>query len=90
MSTKRRPRRVRVTTYAFAKANGQECSTQTMCRVLDVAPSGYYQWLKQPLSDGAIEDGRLLRQWCKTGLNGALLPHRRSGPPLDSNHLTPK
>ena len=32
-----------------------------MCRVLEVAPSGYYQWLKQPLSDRAVEDARLLR-----------------------------
>jgi putative transposase len=34
---------------------------QALCRVLDVAPSGYYAWLKQPLSDRALEDVRLLR-----------------------------
>ena len=29
--------------------------------MLDVAPSGYYAWLKQPLSNRAKEDARLLR-----------------------------
>ena len=32
-----------------------------MCRVLGVAPSGYYAWLMQPLSNRAQEDARLLR-----------------------------
>jgi putative transposase len=32
-----------------------------MCRVLGVAPSGYYAWLQQPLSNRAQEDARLLR-----------------------------
>ena len=32
-----------------------------MCRILEVAPSGYYDWLKQPLSNRAQEDARLLR-----------------------------
>ena len=32
-----------------------------MCRILEVAPSGYYEWLKQPLSNRAQEDARLLR-----------------------------
>jgi putative transposase len=31
-----------------------------MCRVLG-APSGYYQWVKHPLSNRAIEAARLLR-----------------------------
>ena len=30
------------------------------CRVLDVAPSGYYDWLKQPVSNRAKEDARLI------------------------------
>ena len=34
---------------------------QTMCRVLEVAPSGYYDWLVQPISNRAQEDARLLR-----------------------------
>jgi len=32
-----------------------------MCRVLAVAPSGYYEWLQQPISNRAQEDARLLR-----------------------------
>jgi putative transposase len=32
-----------------------------MCRVLGVAPSGYYKWVKQPTSNRAQEDARLLR-----------------------------
>ena len=60
MSTKRRTGRVRAT-YAFIKAHGEEYTTQTMCRVLEVAPSGYYEWLKHPLSNRAVEDARLLR-----------------------------
>jgi putative transposase len=31
-----------------------------MCRILRVHRSGYYAWLRQPLSDRAIEDQRLL------------------------------
>ena len=31
-----------------------------MCRVLEVAPSGFYAWIYKPLSDHAIEDERLL------------------------------
>jgi len=31
-----------------------------MCRVLGVAPSGYYEWLQEPLSNRAREDARLL------------------------------
>lgn len=32
-----------------------------MCRALEIAPSGYYKWLKHPISDRAQEDARLLR-----------------------------
>ncbi|WP_425468409.1 IS3 family transposase [Parahaliea aestuarii] len=32
-----------------------------MCCLLEVAPSGYYAWLKNPKSDRAKEDARLLR-----------------------------
>jgi len=32
-----------------------------MCRVFKLHPSGFYAWLKEPLSDRAIEDQRLLK-----------------------------
>src|SRR5690242_8954440 len=31
-----------------------------MCRVLQVARSGFYQWVQKPMSDRALEDERLL------------------------------
>jgi putative transposase len=31
-----------------------------MCRLLDVSRSGFYEWLRNPLSDRALEDQRLL------------------------------
>jgi hypothetical protein len=42
------PGRVR-TTYEFIKANRDKHSVEAMCRILEVAPSGYYDWLKQPI-----------------------------------------
>jgi putative transposase len=47
--------------YEFIKGHRNEYSIQMMCRVLDVAPSGYYEWLHQPISNRAQEDARLLR-----------------------------
>lgn len=49
------------TIYEFIKKNRRQFSVQMMCRVLGVAPSGYYLWLQQPLSNRAQEDTRLLR-----------------------------
>ena len=60
MSTKRNAGRVR-STYEFIKASRHTYSVQLMCRALGVAPSGYYAWLVQPLSNRAREDARLLR-----------------------------
>ena len=61
MSTKTISGRVRQT-YKFVKAHRGEYSAQIMCRVLfGVAPSGYNEWLKQPISNRAKEDTRLLR-----------------------------
>ena len=54
------PGRIR-STYAFIKAHRDRYSVEVMCRVLEVAPSGYYDWLKQPISNRAQEDARLLR-----------------------------
>jgi len=47
--------------YAFIKAHREQYSVQMMCRVLEVAVSGYYEWLKQPISNHDQEDARLLR-----------------------------
>lgn len=60
MSTKTSAGRVRQI-YKFIELHKAEYSVQAMCRVLDVAPSGYYAWLQQPISSRAIEDVRLLR-----------------------------
>ena len=60
MSTKPSTGRVR-SAYEFIKAHRDQYSAQTMCRVLGVAPSGYYAWLQQPISNRAQEDARLLR-----------------------------
>lgn len=54
------PGRVR-SAYEFFKAHRDQCSVQMMCRVLEVAPSGYYEWVLQPVSNRAQEDAPLLR-----------------------------
>ena len=48
--------------YAFIRDHQREFSIQAMCRVLKVHRSGFYAWLKKPLSDRAIEDQRLLKR----------------------------
>jgi putative transposase len=52
--------RVRAT-YGFIKAQRKTYSVERLCHVLNVAPSGYYAWLQQPLSNRAQEDARLVR-----------------------------
>lgn len=47
--------------YQFIEAHRHQHPVQLMCRVLGVAPSGYYEWLKHPISNRAQEDARLLR-----------------------------
>ncbi len=59
MSTKLSAGRVR-STYEFIKTNRNSYRVQAMCRVLGVAPSGYYEWITHPISDRAREDARLL------------------------------
>src|SRR6516225_4460174 len=60
MSTKSSAGRVR-STYEFIKTHRDQYGVQRLCRILGVAPSGYCEWLKQPLSNRAHEDARLLR-----------------------------
>ena len=62
MSTKLSAGRVRAT-YEFIKANRGEY-VQVMCRVLEVAPNGYYEWLTDPIPNRTQEDARLLRLIC--------------------------
>ena len=47
--------------YEYIKANQHKYNVRMMCRLLGVARSGYYDWLKKPESDRTIEDKRLLR-----------------------------
>jgi putative transposase len=60
MSTKLSAGKVR-STYEFIKTHRKKYNVRTMCRLLGVAPSGYYKWLQQPISNRATEDARLLR-----------------------------
>jgi len=60
MSAKSKTGRVRQA-YAFIEAHRKQFSIQRMCKVLGVAPSGFYAWLKEPLSKRAQEDAGLLR-----------------------------
>jgi putative transposase len=48
--------------YAFILDHQQQFSVLAMCRVLKLNRSGFYAWLKQPLSIRAIEDNRLLKR----------------------------
>jgi putative transposase len=58
MGNRRRSQGTRVT-YAFIKAHRREFDTAVMCRLLDISRSGFYDWLRTPLSDRAWEDQRL-------------------------------
>ncbi|WP_319531352.1 IS3 family transposase [uncultured Cohaesibacter sp.] len=57
--------------YAFIAQHRPEFSIRAMCRCLSIHPSGFYAWLKQPLSNRALEDLRqtdLIRQvWDDSG-----------------------
>lgn len=60
MSTKPSAGRV-CATHEFIKTHREEYGVQRMCRVLGVAPNGYYERLQKPVSDRAREDARFLR-----------------------------
>lgn len=44
--------------YAFIKVHRPQFTVRTMCRMLNVHPSGFYAWLKKPFSKRAREDQR--------------------------------
>ena len=54
------PGRVR-SAYQLIKSHRDEYSVQNDVSNLQVAQSGYYDWVKQPVSNRAQEDARLLR-----------------------------
>lgn len=49
------------TKYAFINAHRKEFSIAPMCVALEVSRSGFYEWLRSPLSGRARENQRLLR-----------------------------
>ena len=60
MYKQRIPGRVR-SACKFIKAHRNRYGVHTICRILEVAVSGYSDWLQQPISNHAQEDTRLLR-----------------------------
>jgi len=57
--------------YAFIKAHQTEFSVRAMCRVLKVHHSGFYAWVKSPISRRAKEEQRLTARikdaWLESG-----------------------
>jgi putative transposase len=47
--------------HEFMRAHEREFDVRMMCRLLEVTPSGYYAWLKQPQSQRATDNARLLK-----------------------------
>lgn len=44
--------------YAFVAEHRPQYSVRRMCRCLNIHPSGFYAWIKNPLSHRALEDAR--------------------------------
>ncbi|CUH63569.1 putative transposase OrfB [Thalassovita gelatinovora] len=47
--------------YAFVAEHRPQYSVRRMCRCLNIHPSGFYAWIKNPLSHRAREDARQTR-----------------------------
>jgi putative transposase len=60
MSKRRKTWNVR-RAYEFIKAHRHEYNIKTMCGALEISRAGYYAWLREPLSNRAKDDARLLR-----------------------------
>jgi putative transposase len=62
--------------YQFIESHQNQYAVKTICRLLNVTRSGYFAWLKEPVSNRAQEDARLLRLVrvafvASHGINGA-------------------
>ena len=55
MENQRRSQSVRLK-YTFIKVHRREFDAAVMCRLLGVLRSGFYHWVRNPLSDRAVED----------------------------------
>lgn len=57
--------------YAFVAEHRQQFTVRAMCRCLHIQPSGFYAWLKNPLSRRAREDARqtelISKAWKESG-----------------------
>ncbi len=57
--------------YAFVAEHRKQFTVRAMCRCLNVHPSGFYAWLKAPLSNRGKEDVRQTRliksSWLESG-----------------------
>jgi putative transposase len=49
--------------YRIIEAHRHQHPVQVVCRVLGVAPSGYCEWLKHPISDRAQEYADIRSIW---------------------------
>ena len=45
--------------YAFIAENRLMFAVNSMCRMLTVHPRGFYEWLREPFSQRALEDQRV-------------------------------
>lgn len=47
--------------YRFVNEHRDQYAIATMCRILQIARTGFYQWLHKPVSDHERENSRLLQ-----------------------------